>query len=196
MKNWNVPNIITVIRLIIAIVFVPVYFWESGNVIGRSGAGHNVSLALYVFASVTDVLDGYIARKYSLITEFGKIFDPIADKLLQFLVAVSISFFDPFFIWVAAFIFVKECIMAMGTRKLYKKKIVVSANIFGKIASVIYFVMFFIIIGFKDTIPDNVKYMIVAVFLVSAASAFVNYFIQYFKNIESPIGAKIEKKNR
>jgi cardiolipin synthase len=191
MRNWNIPNIITVIRLIIAIVFVPVYFWESGNGLGYFGVERGVSLALYVFASVTDVLDGYIARKYSLITEFGKIFDPIADKLLQFLVAAGIAFFDPFFIWVAAFIFVKECVMAVGTRKLYKKKIGVSANVFGKIASVIYFVMFFIIIGFKDSVSDNVKYIIVAVFLVSASAAFVNYFIQYFKNIEKV--EKIEK---
>ena len=100
---WNVPNIITVIRLFVAVLFVPVYFYEQSI-----GAPHYISLSLYVFASVTDVIDGYIARKYKLITEFGKVFDPIADKLLQFLVAVCIAFHDSFYIIIAVFIFAKE----------------------------------------------------------------------------------------
>jgi len=173
---WNVPNIITVIRLIVAFLFVPVYFYEVS-----AGMLHYASLFLYVFASITDVIDGYIARKYQLITEFGKIFDPIADKLLQFLVAVCIAFYDEVYIFLAIFIFVKETCMAIGTYKLYKDKVIISANLFGKVASVLYFLMFFIVIGFKDKIPHSVEVVLQVIFIISSISAFINYYYQYFK---------------
>lgn len=173
---WNLPNLLTVIRLVIAILFIPIFFYEQAN-----NLSNMISLFLYVFASVTDILDGYIARKYNMITEFGKIFDPIADKLLQFLVAICIAFFDPIFIYVAIFIFAKEFIMMMGTIKLYKDKIVVSANSFGKIASVVYFLLFYIMLGYREQIDEFVKMFILSIFFISSIIAFINYFIQYFK---------------
>ena len=173
---WNAPNIITVVRLVVAFLFIPTYFYEEAN-----GIGHTISLSLYVFASVTDVIDGYIARKYSLITEFGKIFDPVADKLLQFIVAACIAFFDPIFIYLAALIFVKEISMAIGAYKLYRDKVVVSANIYGKMASVVYFLLFFIIIGFRDNISDTIKYVMLTLITIATITAFINYFIEYFK---------------
>jgi len=172
---WNIPNIITIIRLFAAILFVPVYFYEQS-----AGVPHYIALSLYIFASVTDVIDGYIARKYKLITEFGKLFDPIADKLLQFLVVVCIAFHDNIYIFLAAFIFVKEIVMAIGTYKLYKDKMVVSANIYGKIASVLYFVLFFAIIGFKEYIPHFYEIALQIVFITSSLFAFINYYRQYF----------------
>ena len=173
---WNLPNIITVIRLLVAFLFVPIYFYEY-----NMGLHHYLSLFLYVFASVTDVIDGYIARKYKLITEFGKIFDPIADKLLQFLVVVCIAFHDKFYIFLAIFIFAKEICMAIGTYKLYKDKIVISANLYGKIASVLYFLMFFVIIGFKEGIDNKFELVLQIVFILASTAAFFNYYYQYFK---------------
>lgn len=173
---WNLPNWLTILRLVIAGVFVPVFFYEQANQMPNT-----ISLFLYIFASITDVLDGYIARKYNMITEFGKVFDPIADKLLQFIVAICIAFLDPIFTYVAIFIFVKEFIMMMGTIKLIKDKIVVSANINGKIASIVYFVLFFVMIGYRDQIGSIPKLLILGLFFISSILAFTNYFMQYFK---------------
>ena len=71
----KLPNILTFLRLLMAIVFVPVFFHEQ-----QSNPNGNGALILYTVAAVTDVIDGYIARKYSAVSNFGKIFDPLADK--------------------------------------------------------------------------------------------------------------------
>jgi len=72
----NLPNYLTLFRIIIIPVIVLTFYFENSKIAHKIGAG------LFVLASVTDFLDGYIARKYKLVSRFGKMFDPIADKLL------------------------------------------------------------------------------------------------------------------
>ena len=71
----NLPNKLTVLRIILTPVFMAVLYW------GFPGADY-VALAIFIIASVTDLLDGKIARKYNLVTDFGKFADPLADKIL------------------------------------------------------------------------------------------------------------------
>ena len=71
----NLPNKLTLLRIILTPVFMAVLYW------GFSGADY-VALAIFVIASLTDLLDGKIARKYNLVTDFGKFADPLADKIL------------------------------------------------------------------------------------------------------------------
>ena len=71
----NLPNKLTLLRIILIPVFMGVLYW------GFSGATY-VALAIFIIASLTDLLDGKIARKYNLVTDFGKFADPLADKLL------------------------------------------------------------------------------------------------------------------
>lgn len=71
----NLPNKLTMLRIVLAPVFLAVLYW------GFPGADY-VALAIFVIASVTDMLDGKIARKYNLVTDFGKFADPLADKIL------------------------------------------------------------------------------------------------------------------
>ena len=69
---WTIPNVLTMIRLALVPVFVVLFL-----------NGHKMaSLAVFVAASLTDMLDGYLARKLNQITDFGKLFDPLADKLM------------------------------------------------------------------------------------------------------------------
>ena len=75
---WNVANALTVVRLLLVPVFVVVLFVDDGE----SAAWRWAAFAVFVIAAVTDQLDGRIARKYGLVTDFGKIADPIADKAL------------------------------------------------------------------------------------------------------------------
>ena len=72
----NLPNILTIIRLFLVPVFILTYTTGDGTAARVSAA------AIFFVASVTDVLDGYIARKYNKITDFGKLADPVADKLM------------------------------------------------------------------------------------------------------------------
>ena len=71
----NLPNKLTLLRIILIPVFMGVLYW------GFSGATY-VALAIFIIASLTDLLDGKIARKYNLVTDFGKFADPLADKML------------------------------------------------------------------------------------------------------------------
>ena len=71
----NLPNKLTMLRIILTPVFLAVLYW------GFPGADY-VALAIFIIASLTDLLDGKIARKYNLVTDFGKFADPLADKIL------------------------------------------------------------------------------------------------------------------
>ena len=71
----NLPNRLTLLRIILAPVFLAVLYW------GFPGADY-AALAIFIIASLTDLLDGKIARKYNLVTDFGKFADPLADKIL------------------------------------------------------------------------------------------------------------------
>ena len=76
-SNLNVPNVLTVLRIIMVPLFVAVLFWQPANQGWRFTAS-----GIFVAAMLTDLADGYIARRYDLITDFGKLWDPIADKAL------------------------------------------------------------------------------------------------------------------
>ncbi len=123
-KILNVPNVLTMIRAIL----IPVYWavFMDGH--------HYWALAIFIFASLTDLADGYIARKYDLITDFGKLMDPLADKLMVLSVMLSlvIKGMAP---WAAlAIILCKEALMVLGGAILYKKGVVVYAIWIGKAA--------------------------------------------------------------
>lgn len=123
---WNVPNVLTLIRMALIPVFVVLYccnlrFW---------------ALGVFLMASFTDWLDGHIARKYHLITNFGKLMDPLADKLMIItaLLSQAITGVLP---WPAVMIVAaKECIMVVGGIYMYKKGIVVYSELVGKAAQV------------------------------------------------------------
>ncbi|MCQ9367700.1 CDP-diacylglycerol--glycerol-3-phosphate 3-phosphatidyltransferase [Brevibacterium sp. 50QC2O2] len=77
-SNWNVPNALTILRIIMVPIFIVVLLHDGGSdPIWRIWA-----FVVFVLAMVTDAIDGHVARKYNLITDFGKIADPIADKAL------------------------------------------------------------------------------------------------------------------
>lgn len=123
---WNVPNVLTIFRLILVPVFVVVF-----------NAGHpRWALAVFCLASLTDALDGMLARKLNQITDFGKLFDPLADKLMV-LTALFCQGSAGVLPWTAIFIVLaKELWMMCGSVFMLKKGIVVYANYFGKTATV------------------------------------------------------------
>lgn len=120
----NVPNALTLLRLLL----IPVFVWLIS--INRM----MWALAVFAFASLTDILDGWIARRYNLITDFGKLLDPLADKLMVLSVMLSLALkgITP---WAAIIIlFVKEGLMMLGGILLLRKKVVVYSMPLGKVA--------------------------------------------------------------
>jgi len=132
-QNLNVPNILTLIRLLLVPVYVAVF-----------AAGKKyLALLIFLLASFTDLLDGKIARKYNLITDFGKLMDPLADKIMvvtaMFSMAIGNASIPPVIPWPAVIIlFLKEAFMVYGSGLMLKRGIVVSASMAGKVAQCLF----------------------------------------------------------
>ncbi len=125
---WNIPNALTMLRLILIPVFVWL-FWK----VDRKAA-----LVVFIVASLTDMLDGMLARKLNQITDFGKLFDPLADKLMVItaLVCQGLAGVLP---WSAiAIVACKELMMLLGGAFMLSRNVVVYANYAGKTAQVFF----------------------------------------------------------
>ena len=136
---WTIPNVLTMIRLVLVPVFAVVFF--QGD--------RKVALAIFLAASLTDLLDGYLARKLNQITDFGKLFDPLADKLmvLTALVCQGIAGVLP---WSAIIIVAaKELVMVLGGMFMLSKQVVVYSNLAGK-AAMVFFIASLILSFFHE----------------------------------------------
>jgi len=126
---WNIPNALTVARLLAVPVYVAVYL-----------AGYRMA-AFWIFlgAMLTDILDGYIARKYQLVTAFGKLMDPLADKVMALTVMLTRVASGRLPLFAFGIIAGKELFMIFGGWLLIKRKdIVVYASPIGKAAQFVF----------------------------------------------------------
>ena len=121
---WNVPNVLTILRLLLIPVFVLLHLMGYGK----------MALLTFCVASFTDWLDGYIARKYNLITDFGKLMDPLADKLMVCTALVMQGVAGVFPIPAIVIVIIKEAVMIYGSSYMLHNGIVVYSNIWGKLA--------------------------------------------------------------
>ena len=126
----HVPNLLTILRF----VLIPFIFIDIMN--------ENYISAFIVFtvSGITDMLDGFIARKFNFITDFGKLIDPLADKSTQVCVLLSLALKNIVPLWILLIVFLKEVIMIAGASFLYGKELVVSSKWYGKLATVIFYV--------------------------------------------------------
>ncbi len=127
---FTVPNILVYIRVLLIPVFVYIY------INAKEPRDYYIALAVMVIAFLTDFFDGKIARRFNLVTDLGKILDPIADKMYQFAVALCLMFEFPKMMIVAVVLFVKELIMGlMGLALLDKGGKVFGAKWYGKVCT-------------------------------------------------------------
>ena len=139
----NLPNKLTIMRIILVpfcMFFIAFNFCQSNRALHL--AFSIVALLLFVITSLTDMLDGKIARKYNLVTDFGKFLDPVADKLLiigsylALLVKHSDDkFYVTFMFWCLYVIFFRE-LAVTSLRMIVSSKVVIAADIMGKIKTV------------------------------------------------------------
>ena len=124
----HVPNILTIIRFLL-IPFI-IYFLAINQYI--------VGVILFIISGITDVVDGAIARKFNFITDFGKLMDPLADKLTQISVLATLMIKELIPVWILAIVIAKEAVMIAGASFLYGRDVVVSSKWFGKLATVLF----------------------------------------------------------
>ena len=131
-SNWNVPNALTTLR----ILMVPFFGWALLAEGGDSVLWRCVAWGLFVAAMITDKVDGDIARKHNLITNFGKIADPIADKALTGMAFIGLSLVGELWWWVTAVILVREWSVTL-MRLSVAKHVVIAASRGGKVKTVL-----------------------------------------------------------
>ena len=119
----NLPNKLTVLRVIMVPFFVFFMLTDVGG-----AANKWIALAIFVIASLTDMLDGKIARKYNLVTNFGKFMDPLADKLLVCSALIALSDLNRIPAWIVIVIIARDFIISGFRLIAAEKGIVIAAG--------------------------------------------------------------------
>ena len=168
----HIPNILT-ISIFILMPFIFIAIIEKNFLL---------ALVLLTISGLTDVCDGYIARKYNFITNFGKLIDPLADKFTQIGTLIALAFIDIIPYWILIVVFIKEALMIASASFLYGKKLVVSSRWYGKLATVLFYIAIvssFIIHYFN--IQFNFDIYIYYLALASTLFALAMYYREFYK---------------
>lgn len=188
-NNWlNIPNILSIFRLVLVGVFAVAFLQDQ----------FYYALFIYVVAGLTDVIDGFIARRFNLVTDLGRLLDPLADKIMQ-ITALALLTYKGIIPWpIITVVIIKELAMFIGaTFLLQKKDVVVKADWFGKLATVVFFVA---VIGcifaeqrlLNGIVPYEWKNTMMIIAVCTTLYAFYGYCIQFFKVLKK---LKAEKKD-
>ena len=125
---WTLPNKLTVLRMILVPFFVAALLIQNGEVF----ALRMTALVLFLIASLTDLLDGKIARKYNLVTNFGKFMDPLADKLLVCSALICLVQLGQLPAWIVIIIISREFIISGFRLVAADQGVVIAASMWGK----------------------------------------------------------------
>lgn len=207
---WTVPNLLSFIRILIVPLFAVLFY--KGQLIW--------AVVVLAISGLSDFFDGKIARRFNQVSELGKILDPIADKLTQATIAIMlfITFFNAenrtlhLFAWVFLLFILKEMVMLIGGAIMIGFGIHPgAAEIFGKVATMAFYLVMISIIGFGPevgafrnifTIPDTVMMVLVVISVILTFTAFISYMPETRRQVKerfSPEGkakARAEKEQR
>lgn len=203
-SNLNLPNTLTTFRFLV--IPVVVLLMESDSVILNL-----VAALLFLVASLTDIVDGYIARKYNIVTNMGKILDPLADKLMVLIVLVMLIPMDRVPAWVVALIVLRETAVTSLRAVAAADGIVISASPLGKFKNMFQVIFtLFLIMHHRFLIPitDRSSFLLdfqtsgmllmwIALFLTLWSG--VDYFVRFYMSSSAAskkerVSSKIIKK--
>ena len=170
----NIPNILTVFRIaLIPFIIITIINDE-----------YFTAIMFFILSGLTDVLDGFIARKFNFITDFGKLIDPLADKLTQIATLISIVIKGIIPYWILIVILLKEVIMVCGASFLYGKSTVVSSKWFGKLSTVVLYIAIFLSMTIREfnlpPIYETVNFYIYCFAVVTTLFSLVMYFKTFY----------------
>lgn len=158
----NTPNKLTIARVIMIPFFVAFLMYDI-----TGGADKWIALAIFVAASLTDTLDGYLARKYHLVTNFGKFMDPLADKLLVCSALICFTAMGKLAAWIVIVIIAREFIISGFRLVAADNGIVIAASYWGKFKTVSQMIL--IILMIMD-IRNTIFQTLITVFIVIAVA--------------------------
>jgi cardiolipin synthase len=170
-----IPNILTFIRfLLIPIIIVAIFSKE-----------FLVAFIIFTISAITDILDGYIARKFNFVTNIGKLLDPLADKLTQMGILLSLSLMKIIPYLILIIVVIKETVMIGGASFLYGKNVVVYSRWYGKLATVLFYLAIItslLTAQFSAKVPNHLDLYLYALALFSTVFSLLMYFKALHKN--------------
>jgi CDP-diacylglycerol--glycerol-3-phosphate 3-phosphatidyltransferase len=164
----NLPNVLTLLRILLVPVLVVALLDETAN-------GDLLAAIVFALASATDAMDGYLARTRNDITTFGKLMDPIADKLLIISALVALVSLHRLAAWVAMVIIARELTVTVTRMQATQQGVIIAANWWGKAKTIVQVAAIFVLIVAGQPTPawvDGVVYAAVAITIVSG----IDYF--------------------
>ena len=170
MFELNLPNVLTVLRILLVPVLVAALLQEAGG-------GDALAAGVFVLASLTDALDGWIARRRKSVSTFGKLMDPLADKLLITAALVSLVSLNRVSAWVAMVIIAREFAVT-GLRQLAMEHgQVIPASLWGKLKTVFQVAMVLVLITVDDSPAwvDVLVWVTTAITVISGADYFFGF---------------------
>ena len=190
-KIFTIPNVISMFRILL----IPVFVW-SYVYLGRDY--DLLTVVLLAVSGVSDVTDGFIARRFNMVSDLGKALDPVADKLTQLAMIYCLVFRYRYMIIPFALLAVKEIVAAVTGLKVIKvTNVVRSAEWHGKAATFCIYMMMIIHlvwrIFFKVNIPVTVSVISVA---VTTAVILLSFILYTYRNIKLINGAKKSADNK
>lgn len=138
----NLPNKLTIFRVILIVPFVVVLLGGEAGWFGDNSLLYgSIALAIFIVASLTDLIDGKIARKYNLVTDFGKFMDPLADKLLVSAAMIALVEMGRIPAWVVIVIISREFIISGFRLVASDNGVVIAASYWGKFKTTFQMIM-------------------------------------------------------
>lgn len=169
----NLPNKLTVLRIIMVPFFVFFMLTDAGG-----AANKWIALVLFCVASLTDLLDGKIARKYNLVTNFGKFMDPLADKLLVCSAMICLIEMDKLAAWIVIVIISREFIISGFRLVASDNGIVIAASYWGKFKTVFQMAMIIVLIMDLGGVFDMIGTILVWIALALTVISLLDYVLK------------------
>ena len=186
MKLRHIPNILSGIRILMVPVFIWLFFEYYEQIY--------LSLLIFLLAGLTDIIDGYLARRNNWISNLGKLLDPLADKLMQCTVLVCFAVKNIIPWQLAAAFMLKELFMITGAVIVLKKiKVTVKSHWYGKVTTAVFYAIVFavfVVRVFKLDINPAVYAVLIALALIFTLGSMILYIIDTLK-----INAELKNKD-
>ncbi|MGN1048451.1 MAG: CDP-alcohol phosphatidyltransferase family protein [Eubacteriales bacterium] len=166
---FTIPNLFTYARVIL----IPIIVWTYCKL-----EMYRLSALLVALSGITDCADGFIARKYNMITDFGKIIDPIADKLTQITVIACLTYRFRLMIVLVALLVVKElCVGIMGLAVVRTTDVVEGSRWYGKAATILFY--FIIVLLLAVPMPEWTSNLLIFCCLAGMTLSLILYVVRY-----------------
>lgn len=179
---WAIPNILCYIRFLLIPVFVVSYIRAD------SPRQYLTSAAVVFLSGLTDFLDGFIARRFDMVTDLGKIIDPLADKLTQaaliFVLVVKIRWM---FLLLILFVIMQLFLLIAGLMMLKKGRKLNGAKWFGKVSTTVFYATMLVLVAVPalKTGTTNLLMLVCGAFLLLSFLLYINEYIMMYRNLKN-----------